>query len=182
MQPIETERLLMRPFETEDLEAIQEQVWADPAVAGPFAGKMRTIEETRQWLIARIWEGKGDEGGYYAVVRKADTQLIGLFTLSLFLAHFLRLEGDPPSPFNSLEVELGYAIGRRYQRQGYATEAGRCLIDYAFKHLKLRRLISGADERKNPASYHLAMKLGFQAVRNLHPKWPGMTCVLYNRG
>jgi ribosomal-protein-alanine N-acetyltransferase len=181
MQPIETERLLIRPFEMEDLEAIQEKVWADPAVAGPFAGKTRTIQETRQWLVARIWQVKRDQApGYYAVVRKADKQLIGLFTLSLRLAHFLRLEGDPESPFHSAEVELGFAIGRRYQCQGYATEAGRCLIDYAFKRLKLRRLTSGADEQKNPASHHLARELGFRMVRNLHPKWPGVVGVLYN--
>jgi RimJ/RimL family protein N-acetyltransferase len=165
----------------EDLEAIQQLVWSDPAVAGPFAAKVRPIEETRQWLITRIWRVKRDEApGCYAVVRKADRQLIGLFTLSLHLAHFLRLEGDPEPQFNHAEVELGYAIGRRYQRQGYATEAGRRLIDYAFRDLKLKRLTGGADEQKNPASYHLGRKLGFQMVRNLHPKWPGMVGVLYN--
>ena len=99
--------------------------------------------------------------------------MIGLFKLSMHLAHFLRLEGDPNPEINKVEVESGYAIGTAYQRCGYATEAGKALVRYAFEHLRLRRLTSGADEKVNAASHYLARKLGFQMVRNLHPDWPG---------
>jgi ribosomal-protein-alanine N-acetyltransferase len=181
MEPLETERLVIRALEMTDLEPVQQAVWADPKVAVPFGGRTRSLEETRQWLIARIWQVTRDQAtGYYAVVRKEDRKLIGVFTLSMFLAHFLRLEGDPDPERNALEVELGYAIGTAYQRRGYATEAGKALIQYAFEKLKLRRLISGAEESANPASYHLARKLGFRMVRNTHPRWAGMVGVLYN--
>ena len=181
MKPIETDRLVIRPFQMQDLEPIQRVVWDDPAVAVPFAGGTRPLDDTRRWLISRIWQVTRDGApGYYAVVRKADDSLMGVFTLSMHLAHFLRLEGDPEPQLNNLEVELGYAIGAAYQRNGYATEAGKALIQYAFEDLRLRRLISGADEKTNPASHRLAIKLGFQMVRNLHPKWPGTVGVLYS--
>ena len=178
MKPIETDRLIIRPFEMQDLEPIHEAVWGDPAVAGPFAGKAGSLEETRLWLITCI--NRAHAPGYCAVVRKDRQTLIGFFTLSVHLAHYLRLEGEEGSKHNSLEVELGYAIGKAHQRQGFATEAGTALIQYAFEDLKIKRLISGGDPRTNPASHNLARKLGFQMVRNLHPRWPGMVGVLYN--
>jgi len=181
LKPIETDRLVIRPFEESDLDAVYRVIWSDSRVAGPFAGRTRPLEETRLWLAAQIWRVTYSQApGCYAVARRQDGSLIGLYALSIFLAGYLRLECDEPSPFNSLEVELGYAIGSAWQRQGYAVEAGRAMIRHAFEELRIRRLISGADEKANAASHHLAKKLGFRMVRNLHPDWPGMVGVLDN--
>ncbi len=56
-------------------------------------------------------------------------------------------------------VEMGYWIGRPHWGKGFATEAGRALIDIA-RTLKLSRL-EGSHFVDNPASGRVLEKLGF---------------------
>lgn len=60
-------------------------------------------------------------------------------------------------------VELGYWIARPYWGLGFATEAGRAVVDLADRGLRLPQLIAGhfAD---NPSSARVLEKLGFVAV------------------
>jgi RimJ/RimL family protein N-acetyltransferase len=58
-------------------------------------------------------------------------------------------------------VELGYWLGVPFWRRGYATEAARALIDYAFAELGHEALQSGA-RVSNPASRRVLEKCGFQ--------------------
>jgi RimJ/RimL family protein N-acetyltransferase len=62
---------------------------------------------------------------------------------------------DAPTP------ELGYWLGAQYWGQGFATEAARALIDYAFEHLEHKALQAGA-RVSNPASRRVLEKCGFQ--------------------
>jgi len=57
--------------------------------------------------------------------------------------------------------ELGYWLGVAYWGRGFATEAVRALIDYAFDDLEHDTLISGA-RVNNPASRRVLEKCGFQ--------------------
>ena len=57
------------------------------------------------------------------------------------------------------ETELGYWIGRRHWGQGYATEAGRAVIDIA-RMLGHERLVA-SHFVDNPASGRVLRKLGF---------------------
>jgi len=50
--------------------------------------------------------------------------------------------------------ELGYCLGVDHWGKGYATEAARAVIDYAFEEYAIDRLISGA-RVLNPASRHV---------------------------
>jgi RimJ/RimL family protein N-acetyltransferase len=57
--------------------------------------------------------------------------------------------------------ELGYWFGAPFWGRGYATEAARALIDYAFGDLGCERLHSGA-RVSNPASRRVLEKCAFQ--------------------
>jgi len=57
--------------------------------------------------------------------------------------------------------ELGYWLGVPFWGRGYATEAARALIDYAFDALGYEVLSSGA-RVSNPASRRVLEKCGFQ--------------------
>jgi len=65
-------------------------------------------------------------------------------------------------------VELSYALGRPYWGNGYATEAGRTLVAYAFETLGLARIAYGVDGA-NTRSVGVMRRLGFRLERNLHP-------------
>lgn len=57
--------------------------------------------------------------------------------------------------------ELGYWLGVEYWAQGFATEAARAAIDFAFEEFDLEILKSGA-RVANPASRNVLEKCGFQ--------------------
>jgi len=173
MRALETERLWLRPFTNEDIE-IHLVVFSDPEVCRYYCGKTRTSEEVQEWLIHRKWQAKNDdELGFLSVVRKADNQIMGLVALQLFYAPWLILEESPESPFPPLGIELSYALGRAYQKQGYATEACLALMAYGFKELRLPRLINGVVPENEP-SVRLVERLGFRREKNLKdgsPVW-----------
>ncbi len=82
-------------------------------------------------------------------------------------------------------VELGYWIARAYWGLGFATEAGRAIVDIADKALRLPRLVAGhfAD---NPASARVLRKLGFEptgetSMRGCRARNSVETCIDYAR-
>jgi [ribosomal protein S5]-alanine N-acetyltransferase len=166
-----TERLELRPFGGDD-EAIHGLVFADPLVAIPFAGVTRTLEEVRAWLAHRALQAAEDDLGFWAVVRGSDDALLGLVALQPYVPWWIVWEHDPAARHRRVEVELSYALGRRYWGNGYATEAGRALVSYAFERLRLARIAYGVDGA-NERSVGVMRRLGFRLERNLHPDGAG---------
>src|SRR3546814_17039034 len=64
------------------------------------------------------------------------------------------------------DVELGYWVAQPYWGLGYATEAGRHMIDLA-RTLRIRRLVA-SHFTANPAPGAVLRKLGFRPTRR-HP-------------
>jgi RimJ/RimL family protein N-acetyltransferase len=60
--------------------------------------------------------------------------------------------------------ELGYWLGAPFWGRGYATEAARALVDYAFADIGCETLLSGA-RVTNPASRRVLEKCAFQWTR-----------------
>ena len=178
MKSLETERLALRPF-TRDDEEIHRHVFSDAEVCRYYCGDTRTLEETREWLIHRMWQAKGGDLGFLAVVRKVDQAVIGLVALQAYVGTWIVWEDEPDARFSKVEVEYSYALGRSYWGNGYATEAGRALIAYAFKELRLERLVTNID-LDNSRSIGVVKRLGFRITRNLNPESPGIIATLYN--
>jgi RimJ/RimL family protein N-acetyltransferase len=166
-----TERLVLRPFGSDD-DAIHGLVFADPLVAVPFAGVTRTLEEVRAWLVHRGLQAAEDDLGFWAVVRRTDDALMGLVALQPYVPWWIVWEHDPTARHRRVEVELSYALGRRHWGNGYATEAGRALVGYAFERLRLARIAYGVDGA-NEHSVGVMRRLGFRLERNLHPDGAG---------
>lgn len=66
--------------------------------------------------------------------------------------------GDENTPMG--RIELGYLIDGPYRGKGYAYEACRAILSFAFERLELDRVYAQIDE-KNEASCKLAKRLGF---------------------
>jgi ribosomal-protein-alanine N-acetyltransferase len=163
----ETERLSLRRFTRDDV-GIHRLVYGDPEVGGRWFSRLRSPAEVRDWLVYREQEGANDDLGFWAVVRKEDHGLLGLVALQYYVASWIVLEHERAAGFNSVEVELSYALGRAYWGEGYATEAGRELVDHAFRRLRLERLVNAVD-RENVRSIGVMQRLGFRLEPNLHP-------------
>jgi RimJ/RimL family protein N-acetyltransferase len=78
--------------------------------------------------------------------------------------------------FASTEFGLYYAISPIFQQQGYATETVRALVDYAFQHLNLKRIVA-TTTYENAASIGVMRKLGMRIEKNPYPDPPWLQVV-----
>lgn len=76
--------------------------------------------------------------------------------------------------YDSEPHELGYWITPHAWGRGYATEAGRAVIDIA-RMLRVPRLAAGHFV-DNPASGHVLRKLGFRATGRVAPRFARARC------
>ncbi len=68
---------------------------------------------------------------------------------------------DAPSE----QVEIMYRLGQEHWKKGFATEAGKVLLKYAFQQLHLSSII-GFIVPENTASKSVLLRLGMQFMRN----------------
>lgn len=140
---IETERLLLRQFREEDLDAWA-AIQAEPEVMHFFGGPATRADAWRTMSFTMgHWVLRGY--GMWAVERKADHALMGRIGL-------LRPEGWAG-------LEVGWMLGRPYWGQGYATEAGAASLRYGFLTQDVDRIISNIDP-ENVNSQAVAKRLG----------------------
>lgn len=82
---------------------------------------------------------------HYVIIQRENSLLIGAMGLQF--------------DWQNHSAELGYWIGKPYWNQGYATEAARAVLEYAFKELDINR-IEARHMTKNPASGSVMQKIG----------------------
>lgn len=167
MKELITSRLHLRPFAPDDAIDLHRVVYADPDVCHFFCGSTKTLDEVRERIAYRIFQLSDSDLGFLAVVRRRDAALLGVVALQPYVASWITWQDAPDELTNRLEVELSYALGREYWRQGYAAEACAAVIDYAFSELRLPRIAYAVDGRNTP-SIALMRHLGFHLGSNLH--------------
>ena len=144
---IETSRLIMRPFEPGDAEAIY-QVFSDPETMKYFLHWLADSVDDVRGFIEWITGVQRENGfSYWAIIEKSSGEVIGDCGL-------IPLEGEGP------EIELGCELRRDKWNLGYATEASEAWLDYGFNVLHLDKIVA-ATHPENKASQHvLEHKLG----------------------
>ena len=167
---IESERLILRRIDENDFEFFR-QLNADPEVAQYLPhGKPRSPRESIDWLqsLLRCYEDLGL--GQLAVLRKSDGTLIGRCGLSDLAVEakatvatvprgWYQRAAAPTAADIVFEQELGYTFDRGSWGQGYASEASRCVFDYARDVLQLPRVVS-LIHPQNARSLRLAQRFG----------------------
>lgn len=74
------------------------------------------------------------------------------------------------------EVEIGYGIGEAHRRKGYATEAGKAVVRFAFEEYG-QEVLAAIVKPENIASQHVIRNLGFQSRgTRLVPDENGVEC------
>lgn len=181
MPPLETERLLIRPFVMGDLEDIHRILDIELAEADFGDEGAQPREGRRGWLEWTIMNYRQlailnqPPYGDRAVTLKAGGELIGAvgFVPSLRpfgkLPYFQDRGRQPADGCFTPEFGLFWAIRPRFQRQGYAGEAAGALIGYAFETLHLARLVATTTD-DNLASIAVMKKLGMRIERNPSPE------------
>lgn len=75
-------------------------------------------------------------------------------------------------------IELGYFIGDKYQRRGYAKEAVKAIFSYAENQLEIKQIIA-AIEVKNESSIKFAQSMGMEEGKKLFIR--GKEVVIYEK-
>jgi predicted acetyltransferase len=92
------------------------------------------------------------------------------------------LRATEGSSLYTTELGLYYALSPEFQRQGYATEAARAMIRYAFNTLRLKRIVA-TTTYDNAASMGVMRKLGMRIEQNPYsdPPWFQVVGILETR-
>jgi len=146
----ETERLILREFDEEDVESFY-LLGSDPAITRYTGDEgVKDIKHAQEVLRSRPLADYRKYGyGRWACVHKENRRVIGFAGLK-----FLE---------DLKEVDIGFRLLPAYWGVGLATEAGRAVLDYGFTQLRLAEII-GLVDLENIASVRVLAKLGLKFV------------------
>lgn len=142
---LETDRCIVRETTVEDVDRFYE-LYKDREITEfmepLFEDRDEEIEYTKSY-IKNVYEFYGF--GVWSILEKESGQVIGRAGVSYREGYDI--------------VEMGFMIGKNYQRKGYAYEVCRAICDYMYQNFCMEE-ISMFIEPQNTPSIHLAKKLG----------------------
>jgi ribosomal-protein-alanine N-acetyltransferase len=142
---IHTERLVLRDFHQEDLQAVHEYA-SDPEVVKYMTFGPNTLEDSQNFLGRAMGKQSVDPRTDYdlGVALKSEDRLIG---------------GCRVNKTSKIEAHLGYILNRRYWGEGYANEAARSMVEFAFSELGVHRIYADVHP-DNAGSIRVLEKVG----------------------
>lgn len=156
---LETSRLVLRPYEPSDAPDV-ERLAGEWAVADTTQNIPHPYPRggAAHWIATHADTWASGEGANFAIVERESVAFVG--------AVGMRIEAINAS------AELGYWVGVPYWNHGYASEAARAVVAFAFE-LGLHR-IQARHLVRNPASGRVMQKIGMQheaVLREAARKW-----------
>mgnify|MGYP003402086804 FL=1 len=150
-QPIETERLLLRRSRPEDAATIS-AYRSDPNVNRQQGWDRTDLEGVLADIVEMSGRSPGEPGGWvqFTVEERGGGRIVGDVGLSV-------ADGEPGV------IKVGYTIDPAFQGLGYATEAIRALVAYAFETLGAE-LVRAHASAENAPSIRVAEKVGMRLV------------------
>ena len=146
MEPIETERLILRRLELGDAQDIFDY-GRDPEVARHVLWDAYTsVSEARGYIRAMQRHYRAGEPASWGIELKATGRIVGT------IGYMWHQE-------ENASVEVGYSLARALWNQGIMTEALSAVIAYSFDTLHLNR-VEAQHELTNPASGEVMKKCG----------------------
>lgn len=150
---LETRDLVLRAPRAEDYEAWAKLRAASRRHTEPWEPSWTEDELTRTAYRGRLrrydLDWKEGRGAPFFVIRKRGNLLIGACNLNNIKRGVMQ------------SADIGYWIGAPYVRQGYARQAVRRVLAFAFSELHLNR-VEAAVQPANTVSRTLLEEIGFQ--------------------
>jgi RimJ/RimL family protein N-acetyltransferase len=164
-QPIETERLILRPFTLEDAEAWLPLISLPEVIRYTGDSPAQSVDDARESLRLRPLRDYTLYGfGRLAVIEKESGRLVGFCGFK----YVIELG----------EIDIGYRFLPDCWGKGYATESGAALMAQDRRARGIRRVV-GTVHPDNPASGRVLEKLGLRFERTLDPDEDGVGFLLY---
>ena len=151
MTILETERLLLRQFSTEDTDFILELLNEPSFIRNIGDRGVRTIDDANSYILNGPVASYAKNGfGLYLVKLKETDESIGMCGLI---------------KWDTLEdMDIGYAFLPRFWSKGFAVEAAQAIKEYAKHVIGLNRIVAITDP-KNEGSIRVLQKIGLNFER-----------------
>ncbi|MBQ7616162.1 MAG: GNAT family N-acetyltransferase [Butyrivibrio sp.] len=149
---LQTERLIIRETTIEDIDEFY-KLYADPEMTLYMEGLFDDPEDEKTYqrdYIEKVYSLMGF--GVWTLQRKTDGAIIG------------RAGYSARNGFE--EIELGFLVGKKYQRQGYCMEACNAILDYGRDVLQFDK-VQTLVKAENEVSIHICEKLGFNRINEV---------------
>lgn len=150
---METERLIIREMSAKDVDLLY-HLYEDPQnthyVEPLFSDREEEIAYINDYsrMIYRFYDL-----GMWLLFHKETGELIG------------RAGVEPMNHEGEIVLELGYLIGRKWQRQGYATESCKGILEYVCQ-LEQYPYVDALIELENTESIGFIQALGFEKLKS----------------
>ena len=162
---IETPRLILRPLEISDAEAmfamdsnptVHQYLWQNPT---------KDISETIQIIefVQKQYEENGI--GRFATILKETGEFVGWTGIKFINDH---VENG-----NTNFYDYGYRLNEKFWNKGIATEASRAWLDFGFNQMNIQEM-NAYTHAENGASNHVLNKVGFNFIED-YPDKEGVT-------
>ncbi len=145
---LEGERILLRRIRHADAEDMYEYSRLEEVTRYLLWSPHPNPEHTKNYIAYLQSEYRDGRLYDWAIVLKESGKMIGTV-------------GFPTIRATDSAAEIGYVLNPAYHHRGYAREAVRLIIDFAFQKLALHR-IEARCFRENDASRRLLLDLGFR--------------------
>jgi len=159
---LETERLILREITQDDFDDLF-AIWSDSETMRFYPATLDR-QGMHEWLERNQKRYEQYGHGLWAVTLKSDGKFVGDCGLTI-----QEVDGVE-------ELEVGYQFNKNHWGRGYATEAARGCIDYAFNQLGRHRIISMI-RLENIPSRRVAERNGLKIEKELF--WRGFQHFVY---
>jgi ribosomal-protein-alanine N-acetyltransferase len=144
---LETRRLVLRPCALSDLDALH-RLWTDPDVRRYLWDDVVISRERAAQTLQEALASASESGvGFWTLLLRGKPDVIGFCGLRYVE--------------NSCDIELLYGLAPANWKQGLATEASLCVLDYALVRLRLDRIYARSDI-PNLTSVRVMQRLGMK--------------------
>jgi RimJ/RimL family protein N-acetyltransferase len=150
---LHTQRLVLRPPALEDVDALWPHV-TDAGITRFLAWDPHPNKDVTQNMLRGLIEAQKQGKGFHWIVLHEE-KLVGIVSL-IDVRRTHRC-------WTLNRAELAYWIGSAFQGFGYATEAARRVIQFAFEDLAFHKIVV-YHVTDNPPSGAVAQRLGFRYV------------------
>ena len=146
---LETKRLILREMTEDDFTPLY-AIFSDPDIMQYYPAPFDEAK-VRSWIANNQERYRTFGFGLWAVELKETGEVIGDCGVTMQNIHGV------------IKPEIGYHIGKAWQRQGYASEAAACCRDFIFEHTPFHHIYSYM-KYTNAASYGVAIKMGMHLI------------------
>ena len=145
---IYTKRLIIKPIEASDVDAIHEYA-SDLDITMMLYLPNETIDVTRGFVDYVVTEWSKEEPGCMEYVVLLENKVIGGVGVEFTADRSV--------------CETGWILHKDYRNNGFTTEAAKALIEYAFGELSVQKVIAHCDSR-NISSERVMQKIGMKRM------------------